>query len=270
MKEDGEVGLSRDGLRWGSTCSLVCTLVLLIAARIQWDAHDWSVGMPCVLVALTAGVIALVLFVWAELLLPGNGKPALSASVLEAAQNRFDATARPSGIETVKRVGDGFAPELGQGRAATATECASRPRTTLDGSSSRGKVWSGVWVLLLIFLWCGGLFGYELTHGWTPEKVKRLVSTSCPPGTSRAEVKAWLAANPFSDTECESYGADSPKGCYVREVKLDPRNLSDCLWICVPNPNVDLIGTGELEVYFFFDKQDRLLLAYVRPWVRGL
>jgi hypothetical protein len=238
--------------------ALGCMLVFLGAAALSWDQQA-GCALICVLVAAGWGMLAVVLFVWADLLSPGDSEAAMSWSELEGARKRFQTAAPSTCIQEGTPTRAGVTPYVGPGLPAKAGEGAHR-RT----------MWSGIGVLLLVILGCGGLFGYKMTHGWTEWKVERLVNAACPPGTSRAAVQSWLRSNPFADRSGEHWGADAPKGCYVREVNLDPRNLSDCLWIVVPKPNVSPIASGEMEVYFYFDKQDRLVLTYVRPWVRSL
>jgi hypothetical protein len=141
--------------------------------------------------------------------------------------------------------------------------------TPPDRKSTRWIFWACGSALFLVFSCCSGCFGYVNFYGWTPWKVEYLVHKACPIGTSRADVQRWLESNPFSDQSSDYWGTASPTGCYVNEVNLDPRFLSDCLWIEVANPNMAPFG-GEIEVDFYFDKEDKLLLAYVRVWEKGL
>ena len=133
----------------------------------------------------------------------------------------------------------------------------------------------GCWVLFLIFASCGGFLGYETTRGWPPSEVRRLVNAACPPGTSRADVKAWLESNPFSEPNPATYDERLPSTfggyCSDQEVNLRPQELSDsCIVKDVPHPNVDFFCRGEIEIFFYFDKQDKLVKAYVRVWVCSL
>jgi hypothetical protein len=121
--------------------------------------------------------------------------------------------------------------------------------TTGEGNGRR-RFTVGCGVLLLVFGAGGGFLGYHLTRGWTPWKVERLVNAACPPGTSRADVKAWLESNPFSE----------PEAVYYEE-------LSGCIVKKIPDANVDLVCPGDITIHFHFDKQDKLVRAHVGVWI---
>ena len=126
------------------------------------------------------------------------------------------------------------------------------------------------WVVgCLLVLSCGGWLGHRATRGWTEGRVRRVLDAQCPPlGSSRAEVMAWLLFNPFSRPDGPDIG--SGKSGYEREVGLDPSKLSDCLSEACPDPNVGIFCFGEMEVFFYFDKQnDKLVYVHLRPWIAG-
>jgi hypothetical protein len=80
---------------------------------------------------------------------------------------------------------------------------------------------------------------------------------------------AWLKSNPFSDPRGPSIGSDTSRG-YCREVGLDPNKLSELdVNVGCPDPNVGIFCFGEMEVFFYFDKQDKLVYVYLRPWIGG-
>jgi hypothetical protein len=132
------------------------------------------------------------------------------------------------------------------------------------------KLWAWVFSCLLI-LACGGWLVHSATHGWTESKVRRLSEAKCPSlGSDRETVKQWLKSNPFSDPNGPSIASDRPGLYYCRDVGLDPTKLSsDALSIGCPDPNVGVFCFGEMEIFFYFDKNDKLVRVYVRPWVAG-
>src|SRR4051794_31181115 len=95
----------------------------------------------------------------------------------------------------------------------------------------RARRWFLVLSLTAVF---AGLARYKVEAGWTPKKVERMIRTSLPPGTTRPAVEAWLDAQGISRSAI--IGSD---GTPARSLMAE-----------IPDANVDLIWSGELQIYF--------------------
>lgn len=142
---------------------------------------------------------------------------------------------------------------------------------------------------LVVLLLCSGAgILYETHRSWTPEKVEKVTQTSCPPGTSRLEVEAWLKSNPFPvsstiklinkppplyEGQAKRYDYDvsiSDQEYVLREVRIPQNLVKGIIWTKIPDPNVDLLCSGTITLFFFFDNNNLLIKHYVRVWICSL
>ncbi|MHC5536928.1 hypothetical protein ACYOEI_01485 [Singulisphaera rosea] len=104
-------------------------------------------------------------------------------------------------------------------------------------------------------------------EGWTPRKLERGIAASPGLGATREEVEEWLVKFPFRRVwvnHFEDVGI-------AKEVGLGLKDIGEVLISEVPNVHVDLWkSNGTMDVYWLFDKQDRLLGRHVRVWVESL
>jgi hypothetical protein len=96
----------------------------------------------------------------------------------------------------------------------------------------------------LLLLLVGGGFWLKWERTWTPAKVERALVASLPPGSTRSEVKAWLEARHIYHTDI---------------LDLDGNRRSNMLMAEIGDAASELFGSfGEISIYFYFDKDDRL------------
>jgi hypothetical protein len=118
---------------------------------------------------------------------------------------------------------------------------------------------------LSAFLW------YEMEKGWTPSKVEREIQLKLPPGSTRPQVEAWLdSIHPDGSFYVDRYyfkgttnlgliGNQTP----LQLSGLPPDQIAGAFRATFHSANVNLIFAGWIDVYFFFDKNDRLLGHYL-------
>jgi hypothetical protein len=132
----------------------------------------------------------------------------------------------------------------------------------------------------VIFAGCAGFLWYETEKGWTPKKIEQAVHENVPPGATRAQVEAWIDSIP-SDSTCRVYHdyfnfdiapfrdhLDTIGNQTVVELSGLPRDqVKSMVRAPFAGANVDLIWGGRVTVYFFFDRNDRLLGYFMDTFV---
>jgi hypothetical protein len=126
-------------------------------------------------------------------------------------------------------------------------------------------------LVLVVTVAAGGLwylFFVAPGRGMTVSKVEAMIAADLPPGTTRKQVEAWLDAQGI-DHSYSAGGVDDWEGyqSVMSMAGVNQQNLGGTVRATVRKANVDLILPGEINVYFFFDKQDRLVRHLVRPFV---
>jgi hypothetical protein len=121
---------------------------------------------------------------------------------------------------------------------------------------------------------------YEWNRGWTPGKIERLINASCPAGTPRSEVKAWLESDPFTAAlpsliKSDIYndivvGLEKERRYTESLTQEKDGKLHWSIWKYVPYANVDPLSTGTISVVFHFDEQDRLAAHEIKTWISSL
>jgi hypothetical protein len=102
------------------------------------------------------------------------------------------------------------------------------------------------------------------------EKLERLIQEEVPPGCGRATSEMWFDRHAIRyswivDTTGDRYGNRTmPELVGLRCDDLGGMLRGE---IYGPEANVDWLYTGRIHVYFFFDKQDRLVGHLVDPFV---
>lgn len=117
----------------------------------------------------------------------------------------------------------------------------------------------------------GGFLWYQFENGWNPQKVERMLATDLPPGSSREQVMSWLGSHGlkthvYHNLNREAIDREGDK-TIVELSGLDERDLGGLIRGIIYDANVDLFSTGDIMIYFFFDKSGRLLKHMVQPEV---
>jgi hypothetical protein len=105
-------------------------------------------------------------------------------------------------------------------------------------------------------------------HGWTVTKLEQLIHAEMSPGCDRTAAEAWFSRHGIQCTWFDDVTAIRWNGQTIPEVSgFQNEDLSGMLLgeIGVQEANVGLISTGDIEIYFFFDKRGRLLGHLVHP-----
>jgi hypothetical protein len=98
-------------------------------------------------------------------------------------------------------------------------------------------------IVLMMVAGVGGAWWYWLEQYWTPEKIDNAIRSTLSTGSSRARVERWLDEQHVRhDQIVETDG--TPLWIMLAEIRDVPR-LFD--W------------SGDIEIYFHFDENDRLL-----------
>jgi hypothetical protein len=117
-----------------------------------------------------------------------------------------------------------------------------------------------------------------MEKGWTPSKVEREIQLKLPPGSTRAQIEAWLdliRPDGLFHVDRDYFQGTADLGVIGDQTplqlsRLPPDQVAGVVRARFHSANVNLIFTGWIDVYFFFDKNDRLLGHYVNPFVAGL
>ena len=125
----------------------------------------------------------------------------------------------------------------------------------------------GVVLLLLLTATVAGCVWYEGEAGWTAGKIERMVSTDLPVGATTADVEAWLyrhglAGKCYQNTGKNVVGSDLELAwseANPEEIGLSRANLRCLIWANIKKANTSLIWDGEIDIFFFFDANDRLV-----------
>jgi hypothetical protein len=109
--------------------------------------------------------------------------------------------------------------------------------------------------LLLVLI--GGVIGYVIydqQRRWTPEQVEQAVNDSLPPGSTRAQIVAFLDAKGFPRRFYLSYRDVSAHQAGVAEA-----DFGEAIVASVPDPGLGLLTGGWIHVTFYLDKSGRLI-----------
>jgi hypothetical protein len=112
-----------------------------------------------------------------------------------------------------------------------------------------------------------GCVWYESEAGWTVGKVEKMVSTDLPVGATTADVEAWLykqglvgkyyrnaGGNPTDRDNELAWSKASPE-----QAGLNRAEIKGMMWATIEHANTSLIWDGEIDIFFFFDANDRLI-----------
>lgn len=129
----------------------------------------------------------------------------------------------------------------------------------------RGRaVW---WVAALCYFTLVAMGGYANQRGWTRARIERTVNGECPVGSDRDTIESFLKARAWSYT----YGNKSASlSLYGQEADLPVETLSGIIFADVPDANVGVFDTGRISVFFFLDRDGRLVKAEVRVWLDSM
>jgi hypothetical protein len=109
---------------------------------------------------------------------------------------------------------------------------------------------------------CGGI-AYTI-HGWTPPEVEFSLWASLPAKADRSQITAYLTKKHWKYDDTANISGQVDADWFIKEHGLDPSLVSLVITADVPNPMVDLLFDGEIHVYFFLDKEQRLIKYVVR------
>jgi hypothetical protein len=127
-----------------------------------------------------------------------------------------------------------------------------------------------VWLPLLVLGAAALLMAWD-QRGWTVSRLERKIKAEVPPGCGRAEVEAWLARQRIRRSYRE-YTTGDRRGDRTMPMLagLDSKDLSGMVRGDIEpseGANVNWFFPGRITIYFFFDKQGRLVGRLVDPFV---
>ena len=131
------------------------------------------------------------------------------------------------------------------------------------------------WLILcalfgIIVVSAATVYWFAFLNGWTVGKVERLVRSELPSGSTRPEVEAWLKNHSIKHSYLEDVTRNRLDGQTVpQRAGLSDRDLSGMVEGYIGNANVDAIYQGSILVYFFFDREGRLVGHLIYPLVTG-
>ena len=110
-------------------------------------------------------------------------------------------------------------------------------------------------------------YSYASVRGWTQAKVERAVNQALPPGCDRVQIEAFLDARGWRHRY-------SQEGMWLRfyggRAGLRGDRIEAMIHAEVPDPNVGPFGEGSITVFFFLDREGRLIKSYVEVWILSL
>src|SRR5579872_3456134 len=118
-------------------------------------------------------------------------------------------------------------------------------------------------LVVVCFCICGGLV--YTGHGWTPPEVELSLWASLPAKADRSQITAFLTNKKWKYDDTANISGQVDTDGFIEEHGLDPSLVSLVITAEVPNPMVDLLCDGEIDVYFFLDKEQRLIKYVVQP-----
>jgi hypothetical protein len=123
-------------------------------------------------------------------------------------------------------------------------------------------------VVLVIIGLLLALVYYHLFAGWTPEKVEKLVAAGPPPGSNPTEVEAWLQERRIQYWYLEDVTRNRLGRQTMPEIAgLEARDLSGMVKATISDANGHPLLSGNINIYFFFDKNGKLVKHLVLPFV---
>jgi hypothetical protein len=126
------------------------------------------------------------------------------------------------------------------------------------------------WLLLLVVGAAAFLVWWD-QRGWTVARLERRIKSEVPPGCGRAEVETWLHRQGIRHSYWQDTTGDR-RGEHTMPMLagLDSKDLSGMVRGEIAHSegaNVNWIFPGDISMYFFFDKQGRLVGHLVDPFV---
>lgn len=140
-------------------------------------------------------------------------------------------------------------------------------------SMERGWPFLQVGCVALVLVTVGILIAWiwrEFQRGWTKEKLESLIAAEVPAGCNRAHVDAWFDKHRIqhqymADTTGDQSGNSTmPMLAGLRDQAL--RGMERGL-IEGPEANVGFLESGRISVYFFFDKEGRVVGHLVHTFI---
>ena len=109
--------------------------------------------------------------------------------------------------------------------------------------SGRGRRMGCLAIVLILSAGLGGSWWYWLDRQWTPEKIDTAIRFALPPGSSKERVETWLDSQNIPYSQIVSL-----EGSLTRELLADIEDIPRAFdW------------SMDIQIYFHFDENDRLL-----------
>lgn len=149
-------------------------------------------------------------------------------------------------------------------------------RPTLRQGGFRGPL-VGCAILLALLIGIGGWLWWvgerEAQRGWTKEMLENRIQQEIGPGSDRGQVERWFEKHRIehwyaADTTQDRAGSQTmPEIAGLRDAELSGMVRG---WIDGPDANVGGGSNGRITIYFFLDKQGRVVGHLVHPFVYSL
>jgi hypothetical protein len=116
---------------------------------------------------------------------------------------------------------------------------------------------------------------WDSQRGWTVAKLERLIAAEVPPHGDRQQVEAWFNRHGIEHWYIPDKSKPWPgpgSSITLRLAGLRDEDVSALVAgkIEGPEANVGFLQSGRIWVYFFLDKQGRVVGHLVRPFVYSL
>jgi hypothetical protein len=124
------------------------------------------------------------------------------------------------------------------------------------------------WVIglvLVLFVSAGAGLWWKSKQGWTEARLERLIESELPVGTDRIQVEDWLTTHGIPHTYSILSGNRIDSTYSERQAELSKQNHS-MVKEEVSSANESLFFRNEIEIFFYFDKQERLAGHTVVVW----
>jgi hypothetical protein len=123
---------------------------------------------------------------------------------------------------------------------------------------------------LIAFLFWGGWISLK-TKAWTREEIEVLVSESVKPGWTKAEVRDWLEQQSFPREISERSADDKLIASHLaEEYQVAQENFGGLIWVKAHGVSPGFLQGQIINVYFLFDKNDKLLKFAAQSYFVGL
>ena len=95
-----------------------------------------------------------------------------------------------------------------------------------------------------------------------------MIRFALPPGSSREQVETWLQKQKIEFVFQQDVKADRINDKTIPEIAgLNSCELCGMIRGTIRDAHVDLILPGDIEIYFFFDSNGKMIKHLVYPWV---